>query len=56
MRQGRIPVQLGVTPYTTRVTRYDEAMPPQRHQPFIARAYELARSAVAHGNHPFGDP
>ncbi len=30
------------------------AMPTHRHQQFIARAYELARSAVAHGNHPFG--
>ena len=29
-------------------------MQTDEHHPFIPRAYELARSAVAHGNHPFG--
>lgn len=41
-------------PATRHISRYNVQMQQTNHEPFIRQCYDLARQALANGDHPFG--
>ena len=41
-------------PATRHISRYNEQMQQANHEPFIRQCYDLARQALANGDHPVG--